>query len=270
MFARYRYLFLTIGIVLAAFLAPLVFALTVGGYSLENAQHIEEVRAHFYDKPEVSLERVAVKVVYVVPADIGAKASTTGWSSKVEEKLHQVMNDVAVFHRGQFRGSSVMNYEFFPWGVTLRRESRFYDSDNTNEGNPHALTAIAAELQERMFTEGGDLYDAEFSKYQEEEYRVLALVYAGVGASGGAITKDASYDGALILNQDYFLDERWQQEGPTVLYHELAHTLGVPDSYDIKSGVTETDDIMGSRRDVPLANTYLDLRTLKHMGVGSE
>jgi len=152
---------------------------------------------------------------------------------------------------------------------------------------------VGEEIERRVFREGGDLYDGTFAVSAAHEYPVMGIVYEGVGAAGGVIWESGlgsleevakelqipkemifqvgieGTDGFFLLNRQFLTDFSYKPYGATLLYHEFAHTLGVPDRYDASSQTDEafSDDIMGGRRREPIEGNYLSAQLLKDLGV---
>jgi len=93
-----------------------------------------------------------------------------------------------------------------------------------------------------------------FQSKKGNELPIKVFVYEGVGASSGVLSVLVSYD--FFSNTNY---------GATVLYHEILHNLGVPDSYDYETNVSHSDDIMGSGRNKPIEQTYIRNEIKKQM-----
>lgn len=241
---------------------------------------------HFYKDPTRPIETIRLKLVYAVPknkiADLYAD-----WRSRLEETLDEVVR----FHHLQFRGLSKIVYDIFPEPVILENDNIFYDTERTDFGNPKALIAVSEEIEKRLFQSGGDLTREDFREAGEGEYPVLGLLYEGVGAAGGVIYESelespreiaarlgipesvvyvvriTSVDGFFILNRKFLSQAPERKRGSTLLYHEFAHTLGLPDEYDIESDVPSTNDIMGAGRKKSIEVTYLERDTLRELGV---
>lgn len=255
----------------------------------EGNEGSAHTRAHFYRSPDVAIGNVAVKFFYAVPRNKAANIHPQ-W----KQTLAEAVEKLSAFHALQFRGTSVLRFEIFPRPVILERDNLFYDTASTDFGNPHALIAIGEEIERRVFNEGGDLHSEVFQDLGTgETYPVMGIVYEGVGASGGVIWESElgsveavaeslqipremifkvgieTFDGFFLLNRQFLTDAPYRLYGATLLYHEFAHTLGIPDQYDALSRNDEalSDDIMGARRREPIEANYLSATLLSDLGV---
>lgn len=201
--------------------------------------------AHYYQRPEISLKTIRLKVFYAVPAN-----RAQSLDSKWREHLESALADAQAFHKLQFQGLSEINYEVFPEPFRLERENQYYDTENTDRGNPEALKRVTAEIERR---------EPEFLKVDRQEFLAIAIVYEGVGASGA--------EGAMIISRDFLANPEYQFASSSLLYHEFGHTYGLPDKYDLATNQPFSNDIMGAGRQRPLQLNYLDPRLLQDLGV---
>ena len=220
---------------------------------------------HFYDNPQKPISRINVTAVYFVPSDKQTE-QIDNWRELLEENLSKLQK----FHELQFQGYSRLTYKIYEQPIIGEKESIFYDTDNTNKGNPEALRTTAAEIEKRLLSAGGDLWNDKFSsQLPEADYQPLIILYEGVGASG------AVGEPAVLISRRYFTELEYQQENTTTLAHEFYHTLGIPDGYQekIQEGYglqiekLTTSDIMGLGRQGPLERTYLGRQTLQRFGL---
>lgn len=240
---------------------------------------VDEIRPHLYGFPEVDISKTRIKAVYAVPKN-KTDFVYADWKSVLEEALGKSKK----FHGIQFRGKSALNYDVYPDPVFLLNEAPFYDSNETNFGNPRALINIGEEIEKRIFQEDGDLYSGEFSEFKTGEYSVLTILYEGVGAAGGIIQESEfetpeeiaasigldmrhifvvdikSVDGFSLLSRSFLTEQETKFYGESLFYHEFAHVLGFPDQYD-------RYDIMGAGRLKPIEQAYLDRHLLQGVGV---
>jgi hypothetical protein len=242
-------------------------------------------KAHFYKNPSRDISKIDLKVFYAVPKNKAGNVARD-W----REAIENVLEKAARFHKLQFRGKSILSYEVFPEIVILNQENIFYDTERTDKGNPQALIAVAEEIQKRVFTRGGDIYRPDFA-FDEGVYRVLGIVYEGVGAAGGVIfesekrtAKEIAYDlkmpadyvfiakvtvadGFFILSRQFLTEQEYAIFSPSLLYHEFAHTFGLPDLYDSATNAVFSNDIMGAGRRRPIEGTFIDRSLLINLGV---
>lgn len=216
--------------------------------------------AHFYDNPQKPLNQIQVVGVYFVPRDRN-NSQMSNWQEVLEKSLEELQR----FHELQLQNSSSLTYKIYSSPIIGREKGRFYDTDDTNRGNPEALRRAATEIEERLLTPVGDLWDKSFASLQTPSttYRVLVILYEGVGASG------AVGEPAALISRQYFTKSEYQTIGSSILAHEFYHTLGLPDDYEIPTAVPASSDIMGMSigRFRPLNKTYLSRETLSHLGL---
>ena len=245
-----------------------------------------ESKIHAFHNPDSNLEKIRIRAFYVVPQNKTADA-VSNWKEFLETSLAKA----AEFHKIQFREKSALNYDIYPEPVILEKNNIFYDTKTTKYGNPKALIGIANELEKRVFRKDGDLYNENFSQRSASEYPVLGIIYEGVGAAGGVIYESElestveiakklglpesviykvdveSADGFFILSRTFLTDAEYRFNGVTNFYHEFAHTFGLPDGYDLETGVSSTFDIMGEGRKKPIEIMYLDRKFTRALGL---
>ncbi len=258
-----------------------IFTLAMVFRSSQAAPIPPSPRIHVYKNPDASIGRIRVKAFYAVPNN---KKADPAW----QNQLSRALDDSAKFHELQFHGLSKLNYDVFKAPVMLQHDDAFYDTTSTGAGNPHALINVGEELEQRVMRSSGDLYDAAFAATDPNEYNVMAILYEGVGASGGEIYQTAlqsanqiaqklglpesiiyivhidSVSGFFIVNRNYLATEPLNISGESVFYHEFAHTIGLPDLFD-ENNAPFSNDIMGRGREKPIENTYIDKNFLKTM-----
>lgn len=241
--------------------------------------------AYFYKDPSIDISRIKIKAFYAIPKNKAQEINPL-WRQTITSALDQIVK----FHAVQFRGLSEIKYNLFPQPVFLRNDDSFYDTTSTGRGNPRGLVGVAQEIDERVFREGGDLYDKDFAKLDKSEYPVMGLIYEGVGASGGVIYETelktakeiaeklgveesivyivdiGSVRGFFLLNNQYLTDDQYNVFGPTLLYHEFSHTIGLPDRFD-ENDSPFANDVTGGGRHEPIEATYIDRDLLKDLGV---
>jgi hypothetical protein len=129
-----------------------------------------------------SIEKIGIAAFYFVPKNKVSDV-TPQWKDIIERNLEQLRR----FHVLQFRGLSDISYVVYPERIIGLEESLFYDTENTDRGNPYALINAAEELERRVFAKDGDLYRDAFVQELNDTYPVMVIMYEGVGATGGVI-----------------------------------------------------------------------------------
>lgn len=234
-------IFLAAVLALAAF-----FIIGRGSKAPGELSVLPKAQAHYYQDPSRNLSKIRLKVFYAVPSN-RAESIYLGWQGLLEP----VLTDAAAFHRVQTRGLSELKYDISPEPVILEHDNLFYDTENTNHGNPEALRRVTLELERRA--------QDFLSRHDGDEFLALAILYEGVGASGS--------DGAMILSRTFLSDMQYLSFRSALFYHEFGHTMGLPDLYDIETNQPTSDDIMGAGRRRPIIGNYLRADLLKDLGV---
>lgn len=251
-------------------------------------QRLESSAPHVYENPERSIEEIKIVAAYFVPRN-KSEEKNDNWQIVLQRTLLKLQE----FHVLQFQGKSRVAFEIYPEPIIGLKDSIEYDTEITQGGNPRALLKVAEELEDRVFGADGDLFRKNFGKFGGNVYPVLAIMYEGVGASGGVIYESeleaesdiarevnvpesliyivdvTSVDGFFLLNRVFLDDPEYREKGESIFTHEFYHTLGVPDAYEVP-GVYETpvsQDIMGAGRFRPIEKTYLDKNTLHKFGL---
>lgn len=209
---------------------------------------------HHAQNPSQGLGEVILTLFYFVPRNKTA-LSDSQWRPLLEAHLEQLR----AFHHLQLQGRSRLGYEVYPRAIIGREENLVYDTDTTEHGNPEALRRIAGELEKRVFRPEGDLYQAAFGRVPEAGYRVMAILYEGVGASGS--------ENAALLSRTFLTEPEYQAASTSLLAHEFYHTLGLADAYDLKTAVAKSQDLMGLGRNQPIESTYLGRSALEALGL---
>ncbi|OGZ00387.1 MAG: hypothetical protein A2945_03510 [Candidatus Liptonbacteria bacterium RIFCSPLOWO2_01_FULL_52_25] len=245
-----------------------------------------ERKSHVYKNPEQSIAKMKILAFYAVPRN-----KTGHLESNWKNQLQAALDDAVKFHALQLKGTSELTYSIFQEPVVLEKDDIFYDTEVTAAGNPRALVNVAEEIGRRVFEDGGDLYRPEFATDDPAEYRVMGIVYEGVGAAGGIIYESPletpeeiaeeigvpretvyiveieAIDAFFLVNRrEYLAEEKLQLYGSSIFYHEFGHTLGLPDEYDAEDKIF-SQDIMGGGRSKPFSRAYISRDFLRGMGV---
>lgn len=240
---------------------------------------------HLFNTPDRSVENIHIFAVYFVPSDKTYR-QVSDWRMLMESNLKQLSD----FHKLQLQGHSQISYSIYPEIITGFSDALSYDTEVTQSGNPRALVSVSEEIEARVFNPGGDLFKDLFIQKDDDEHRILFIMYEGVGASGGIIHQSKletaeevtasldlpesiifvvdieNVDGFFLLNRE-FLSGVEGAYGETLLAHEFYHTLGIPDFYLAPKDVATSQDIMGEGRGRPLRQTYLERDILKQLGL---
>jgi hypothetical protein len=239
---------------------------------------------HVYKNSDKSIADIKIFAFYAVP-----KNKVGQLEPHWKDQFQAVLDDAVKFHDLQFRGRSQLTYVIFPEPIVLENDDIFYDTTTTDGGNPHGLINISEEINRRILEKGGDLYREQFAKTGSSEYRVMGILYEGVGASGGLIY-DSSLQSAeeiagqlgvpesivyvvnitnveafFLVNRDYLIQNQLKSYGSSIFYHEFAHAFGLPDAFD-EENAPYVSDVMGTGRYKPIENTYIDKSFLTAMG----
>lgn len=210
----------------------------VGVPKIYKLESLEVPKPHHYQNPQKSLEEIKITAFYFVPKNKMSSA-ISGW----REILDQNIKKLQAFHRLQFRGASILNYDIHPEIVVGFLDNISYDTVSTGHGNPEGLRRVAAELEARnlfLQTDNG--------------YNVAIIMYEGVGASGS--------ENVAFVSRTFLNDPRYKDYGASILAHEFYHTLGFPDAYDPITATPLSQDIMGLGRERPIEKTYLDVNEI--------
>ncbi|MDP3697518.1 MAG: hypothetical protein Q8R55_05900 [Candidatus Taylorbacteria bacterium] len=208
---------------------------------------------HIYNDPGQPIENIEILALYFVPKN-KTHQQIENWKEILEENLKKLQE----FHDLQFRGRSRISYKILDKLVTGTKINLEYDTNVTQHGNPEGLRRISNELLYRLSSQG-DLYQSGLINKDSSAYKVILILYEGVGASG-------SEDVALV-SRTFFTDPQFSDIAATTLTHEFYHTLGLPDAYEIPSAVPTSLDIMGLGLSRPLERNYIAREFLKGMGL---
>lgn len=232
------------------FLTAFVFASLVGFWLSGSGQtitykesgDISNNKPHLYDDPARLTDTVHIMVYYFVPRN-----KTPSLPEKWPESLKVSLEKIVRFHKSSFLGRSVLSYDIVAEPIIGENDSLFYDTNDTNRGNPAALRSISAELKRRLPATA-----------PQAAREAIYIIYEGVGAAGG--------DDTALLSSKYLTGEEYAQIKETLIAHEFYHTLGFPDGYR-EDGTSFQNDIMGNGRDRSLSLTFILPESLRHIGL---
>lgn len=283
----------------------------------------KQLAIHTYDEPDVdfdnptrSISEIHIYAVHFIAADAGAYAFRTPQNVekillKQQSAFISALDQLKLFHELQLQGRSRITYSIYPKAVIGRYDTSKYETPAKNVDDFEAIASIsstlastAEEIEERVFSSSGDLYDPSFfQKIEDDVYSVMLILYEGSGDSvtakiAAADTfynhtpeKDKEFaeftglpelvsrtadvelvDSGMLLSTSFFVDDVYVY-GKTILTHEFYHTIGLPDGYDYnildelnRTNLSLTPDIMGLGRFQSLDKTYLDHDMLINMG----
>lgn len=255
----------------------------------ENARPARSA-PHFYQNQDRSIEEIRIAAFYFVPKDKKGEIASD-WRARLDRALTRL----GAFHKTQFQARSRVRFLVYPEPFDGLGDTRSYEATSTDRGNPVALIRAGEELDRRVLRPGGDRYRPDMASHLKKGYPVMALMYEGVGASGGIIAESRSQsvekiatelgvpeslvylvniesvDGFFMLGRDYFTQAQEEPFAATLLAHEFYHTVGIPDSYEYVPALSHlerasTTDLMGAGRYVPLERAHLDRETLDDLG----
>lgn len=208
---------------------------------------------HIYNSPSQSIANIEILALYFVPKN-KTHQQIDNWKEILEKNIKQLQE----FHDLQFQGRSKVSYKILGKPVTGNKINLEYDTNVTQHGNPEGLRRISNELVYR-FSSQGDLYQPELVNKDSSAYKVILILYEGVGASGG--------EDVALVSRTFFTDPQYSNIAATTMVHEFYHTLGLPDAYEIPSAMPTSLDIMGLGLLRPLERNYISRESLKGMGI---
>ncbi len=257
--------FIYVFIFLLIVLIGLIILLRI--YRIKTPQLETKIEPHFYNNPQISLNNINLMVFYVA----SSKSLPDNWHKNIEETLEKIK----AFHNLQFKNLSHLDYKIYPKPLIL-------DIKNiqlSEEQNHNIIKAIKiAEEIENQIIQGQ--IDQNFAFLSNNAYNILVIIYEGAGLYGGLISEEKisfleknltyntnlrKFQGFVFISADYLMKNELKKIGPSLFYHELAHTFGVPDKYNQREVLSL--DIMGRGRWESLENNYFDYQTLVKMGI---
>jgi hypothetical protein len=240
------------------------------GTNITSYSHVEK-KLHLAGEPSVMLQHVLAKVVYFSPSDL--VTSTENWNWK--ETVLRTMGHEQAFFKSQL--GMDLRYLVFDNVVAGKNTHELYDGSDTSHGNPNALVSVREEILNRVLDPSGDLYYSEFASGGSSDYQILVIIYEGTGASAVTFQTRATSgedvlkiekDGppAIILSSAFLNSKFYKEFGDTTLAHEMSHTFGLSDSYDLDSGANIGGDLMGEGRRRVLNMVYLSDQNRRSLG----
>lgn len=226
----------------------------IGVPKIYHEKFLEESVPHIYKNSGQSIAKIKIAAFYFVPKN-KISLAIPNWNAVLEDGIKKLQK----FHEFQLGHRSTITYEIYPHPITGLEDNLAYDTAVTQHGNPEALRRVAGELESRIFAPRGDLYIYDFAKEEQGVYRVMMILYEGVGSSGS--------ENVALVSRVFLADPRYSEIGATTFSHEFYHTLGIPDHYEIPTVIPTSDDIMGSGRMKSLEKTYIDRETLRFLGL---
>lgn len=200
------------------------------------------LKPHVYKDPTQGISKIDLKIFYVVPSNLSADPN---W----HDQIQSVLKEVSDFHAVQFHNSSLLKAQIYPSPVILPHDDAYYDTQDTSNGNPQGLRSIEPGL-ERDYPD--------FLKVPQGEFLSVAIIYEGVGASGG--------EGGMILSRTFLAKDEYKLSRASLFYHEFAHTFGLPDRFDQENN-PDSDGVMGNGRYKPISINYIETDFLEGLGL---
>lgn len=262
---NWKYLILISALILTV---VILFFLPQKNYNVKPV--IKESKIHFYNQLSVDISKIKLKVFYAVPKN-KEKEINLNWKDIIKNSLKKI----SLFHQIQFRNKSLISYDIYDQPFILNNNDFYYNS-NFDVVNNKSLLAIAEEIEQFFDKQNNSLLDI-----NKSEYNILTVIYEGEGAFGAVITDNLEivnwsqakivtttiekFNGVVFVSLDYLAEPELSTFGDSIFYHELAHTLGIPDKYENDTNFSL--DIMGVGRFEPLENNFLEEETLIKMGL---
>ncbi|MBI2035546.1 MAG: hypothetical protein HYT12_02590 [Candidatus Liptonbacteria bacterium] len=210
-------------------------------------------RVHYYNNPAVSLNNIAVKIFYVLPAH-AENALAEDWQPILEESFKKISR----FHSVQFLGKSAVTYDIFPRPVFLPKSRNAYDAPEVLVVNLAGLAAIEEDVFKVLKLESEDELK-KFLKTSPNQYPVLFFVYQGRGMGGN---RGRAYIPASILDEVAFKDAL-----ESIMYHNIGYALGFKDDGAVTDLRAASDGIMGTGLLRPLQINFIEPNILQKMGL---
>lgn len=246
-------------------ISSLVYKLLTNQREKFSSWPISKIKVHFYEEPTIDLSKIKLYVVYALPNNKKAYLKND-WLSLIRKALDKV----SLFHHLQFKGFSSIKYEIYHSPIILPDESEAYNT-KVDTFNLKKFLKLAEDVEKTLSL------DFDVFNLDKNNYNILVIFYEGEGAFGAVITdkpkiiekyslssqilptKIEKFNGVVFISIEYLTT----LSGESLLYHEIAHTLGIPDTY--QNGRSLSSGIMGAGRFEPLENNYLDKTILNKM-----
>lgn len=248
----------------------------------ENPPSVQSFAVHAYDKPEISLEKIKVKVFYFVPQDkVRGSRIVQNFPAEVAFFSETLRPQLEQFHGREWSNRSELQFAVYPNPIIGKQNADYYSKDFLSFQEEHPLGRLHDEISERLLHPGGDLYDAAFNQSDKNIYTIHLFIFdmptpskhiAGRSALVPGLTDDT--EAASLVFSDIVDPGRGRVDypnGTSIIYHELLHAMDVPEFYDADTENTFEkrtlrSDIMGSGADLPLSATYIGADIKEHMG----
>lgn len=228
---------------------------------------LSEAEIRHLKNPSIDLSRIHILMYYVVPIDI-KDSQRQDWQSIID----QAMVEIIQFHASQFKDYSTLNYSLYPKPIIGNKTAEEYSKDDTPTDRK-ALTFILEEINERVLQKGGDLYDQKIALQPDATYQMNIIFVEGdfpkfqsEGKTNDVVGYGDEKQSAIIYRK-VLTDDQRRDYGTSIVYHEIAHNMGLDDQYDYQTLQPTSDDIMGSGRLRPLKYNYIEPKILKQLGL---
>ncbi|OHA47031.1 MAG: hypothetical protein A3A80_01225 [Candidatus Terrybacteria bacterium RIFCSPLOWO2_01_FULL_44_24] len=212
-----------------------------------------QFKSHFYEEPEISLEKIHIQAFYLVPETLQVNMPAS-WKDDFTKALIKIRE----FHSAQFKNSSNITFSLLETPVLTQDEIIASIPVGIDRPSRVDLTKIDQFIESKILTPGAFFYRSNFAEIPPGAFVVKLIFLEGPAALGA--------EGIAILSRSYFTDPVVNY-GTSFLYHEFGHALGMPDLYDSESGETFSDGIMGSGRYRYIDYVHLDQDIKVKMGI---
>lgn len=234
-----------------------------------NKTEYSKPSAHYYKNPNIGLEKILARVFLFEPNNSDIKMQED-WQGEMEA----IFSKIQTVHKEQFFNLSNLEYVIYPEVIKGDFPSEYYDKEvlKFDSGKDEKqLNLIMDEINERI--KNKELNKINLDKYSYN-YLVNQVFYFGSNKFGddnvsiaGYTNEERNSSSSLLFwkalsRQDIHIKA-------TIIYHEILHTLGVPEGYTYDDFTPFVDDIMGmgaiSNR--PIEINYLSQESKRDMGL---